>query len=1136
MAKKKRSVRKKRVTKRAGPKKRAAVKRKRTRAQAPSSGGKAEPGAAFEIPSDPDTLRQAILSLSDSERAALEVHLGAAVVQRVLRTARRSRAGDQIGKVVVLHGIMGANLDSRRDDDWDRVWVHPWRLAKGRIVDLELSESGQPLPGRPPVRIMGLFADYLPLVAELQSRWKVLPFAYDWRADIDASVDRLAEAIRDFAAGQPVHLVAHSMGGLVARRFTQRYPELWKAIDDAEKRVRGGRLIQLGTPNRGSFAISLVMTGEEPVVRKLALLDFRHSKRELVRLLRGFPGSYQMLPAPDPAISDDRLRLYQADSWGEWPVVQELIDRGREFQEALREVRDPERLVYVAGYDQETPDRVRIKRPGEFEYRMTRDGDGRVPHDLGLLPGVRTFYVNEAHGDLPKNDDVLAGIHELLQTGETTALDSELQKRTRTAQVAPTWKPASEVLQEESQLEVVPKRSSGRALTEEESEQIAASLLRGFVGHRAPDSAAQTPARRELARRSVPSVKVRVVHADITKIKADLYGVGHYAGVLPQNAEAALDKVISGPGDDTSVLVRETRTGLLSGELGSVHLYPWHAHADRLVAVAGMGKPGGFNAVGLRRLGQSLTFRALHLSNVHRVATVLIGSGAGNLGPFEAVRALFAGAADALAQHRGRKSIREIWIVDLEEQRAEEIQEALQALSHDEGLSSHLRLELDKAVGRGPGGRTARQAMSAQIAAWKRQAASRRSGDEKAVGPITRMTWTRENNGLRASALTSTVVVPERSIPLDLTLLDELVERMTDADTKNAAEDAFVLGRLVVPQDFRAHLSDANRIIVEHDRYMAGVHWEMLALGQGTDDYARPLATTRPLSRQLRTEYAPAPTFDTVEDTPLRILIVGDPGDPETGWSLDGAREEALLVLETMRGLAASGIALDVTALIGAPNASRRGKLADIPAAGRLDVLARLMGERWDILHYCGHGDFDPRHPERAGWVFENGKLLTANELRRVDLAPRLVVANACLSARTSDRLQRGKRSSDQRSEADLLPSLADEFFCRGVRNYVGTAWEVDDAGAVEFAQRFYDELLGRGNSIGSALLAARRQLYEARSRYDSLWAAYQHYGNPDDKLTAPSRAPERRPSKARATRSTGRARRSSTRARSATA
>jgi hypothetical protein len=116
---------------------------------------------------------------------------------------------------------------------------------------------------------------------------------------------------------------------------------------------------------------------------------------------------------------------------------------------------------------------------------------------------------------------------------------------------------------------------------------------------------------------------------------------------------------------------------------------------------------------------------------------------------------------------------------------------------------------------------------------------------------------------------------------------------------------------------------------------------------------------------------------------------------------------------------------LEVVEMIGAPDEAGAGTEGAAPAR-RLDVLHRLMEDRFDILHYTGHGDFDEADPERAGWLFKDG-LLTSRELERMDIAPRLVVANACLSSRTSSLT--GEKTPIGRSDADILPSLADEFF-----------------------------------------------------------------------------------------------------------
>jgi hypothetical protein len=221
------------------------------------------------------------------------------------------------------------------------------------------------------------------------------------------------------------------------------------------------------------------------------------------------------------------------------------------------------------------------------------------------------------------------------------------------------------------------------------------------------------------------------------------------------------------------------------------------------------------------------------------------------------------------------------------------------------------------------------------------------------------------------------------------------------------------------------------------------------------------------------------------------VLIVGDPGDPAEGHDLPGARSEALKVKEILD--ARPGIVVD--ARIGAPSVPREGPLQGVKPADRLEVLSLLLRGDYDLVHYAGHGDFDPEQPDRVGWVFAGG-LLTPGEIDRIERVPTVVVSNACLSARTSGVLEGGRQVEETRSEAGLLPSLADAFFRLGVRNYVGTAWEVNDVGAEVFAQEFYGAVLA-GESFGEAVRGAREALWRSRGTYGALWAAYQHYGDP---------------------------------------
>ena len=248
---------------------------------------------------DIGNVRRELLALSDDELALLREDIGAAGVERALQAASRSRRGERRGKVLVLPGIMGSLLD-RVDPrgDTERIWISITRLIGGGMEDLTLTvPAGLAPTGASAIRTAGVHrGTYLPLLTELDTQWDVRPFAFDWREDIAKSAARLEAEVRAF--GGPVHLVAHSMGGLVARFVSRHFPATWTSMDDGTGHAAGGRLVMLGTPNRGSFAPALALTGVEKLVRRLALIDGDHRLPALLAILATFGGLYQMLPSP----------------------------------------------------------------------------------------------------------------------------------------------------------------------------------------------------------------------------------------------------------------------------------------------------------------------------------------------------------------------------------------------------------------------------------------------------------------------------------------------------------------------------------------------------------------------------------------------------------------------------------------------------------------------------------------------------------------------------------------------------------------------------------------------------------------------------------------------------------------------
>ncbi len=304
-----------------------------------------------------------------------------------------------------------------------RIWLNPLRLALGHIDRLSLAPGGGGAGFE--VRATGILKSYYGgALLSLARRWKAQAFWYDWRKNLDDAADQLRiEIDRWFGSNSPVHLVAHSMGGLVCRTFIKRHPDRWKTMwDAAENGKSGGRLVMLGTPNHGSYLMLQAVCGLAGPIRKLAMIDQRHDTAGIIRILNTFIGSFQLLPAPerDPAAEP----FYESKTYGDLNVSQSVLDVARAHHRFLSDVIDGERMVYVAGSGQPTlaglSNASRLRDPAA--YLGTNQGDGSVSHALGLLKGVRAYFIEAEHSALTSDATVLAALDDLMTKGSTDLL------------------------------------------------------------------------------------------------------------------------------------------------------------------------------------------------------------------------------------------------------------------------------------------------------------------------------------------------------------------------------------------------------------------------------------------------------------------------------------------------------------------------------------------------------------------------------------------------------------------------------------------------------------------------------------------------------------------------------------------
>ena len=303
-------------------------------------------------------------------------------------------------RVYVLPGIMGSQLGIVRGGGKpnDILWLDPIDFQLGRLTDLKLSEGS---------RVVALGAmnySYLKLALSLRvAGFDAVLLDYDWRRDVATLGKRLAERIA--ADGRDdVALVAHSMGGLVARG----------ALAHAAGR-HVSRVVMLGTPNSGSLGAVQALRGTYSVVRKLAQLDLRHDAEFLAReVFSSFPGLHELMPAT----ANGGLDLFDAAAW---PTDGEGPDRDMLRATAglgARIAPGDARCHVIVGCNHATATGISV-RGAEFEYEYSRRGDGTVPIALAQLPGAGHGYIDCDHSDLPLDDRVIAGTIELLGAGET---------------------------------------------------------------------------------------------------------------------------------------------------------------------------------------------------------------------------------------------------------------------------------------------------------------------------------------------------------------------------------------------------------------------------------------------------------------------------------------------------------------------------------------------------------------------------------------------------------------------------------------------------------------------------------------------------------------------------------------------
>ncbi len=1007
---------------------------------------------------------------------------------RAAAAVARSRgpvAGDAatLGKrpaVIVIPGILGSNLAL----DGERVWLGFRFVNALERLAWNPRTATRVTPDGPIASVYGA------LVEHLAKNHEVIPFAFDWRRPIEDEATRLAAEVDAALTARTgttaaVRIVAHSMGGLVARTMALQAPAVWKRFLTRD----GARFLMLGTPNGGSWAPMQTLSGDDTFGNALAAFGSLFDNRGARDTMAGMPGFLQM----QAGLLDDASGLARADRWQQiadedvarvvehnaWHLEgvqrtvyrwgappQAVLDRAV----ALRRALDAQAAALgdaagvmrlVVGAAPFTPGGYVMTEAGVEYVAAPGGGDGRVAHASAWLPGVRTWTLAASHGDLPSVAAAFPAYAELLENGETSLLEvfePPPTRDTRGARAAPGGSSASPTPGAAPSDRVARSRPS-RGLLPSAPPSSPADTLRG-----APAGIVTGRPRQTALHVSVLNVDLRFVHQPLL--------VGHYVALALTGSEAVVDRLVAG------AMSRSLAAGLYPNAVGTQQIFgnirrdPNNVLAMArpcAVVVAGLGEEGKLRAAGLTQtVRQAAIAYAQRLAETpdlapaeFELASTLVGSGGAGISTGTAAQAIAAGVQEANERLAagGWPQVGRLVLIELYLDRASDAWHSLQVQS----TASPHQFQVDGPVLAGAGALRRSLDSSYRGAAYDFISAESTTASDGTRSIVYNLDTKRARTEVRAQRTQGTLV-------------DDLVAKASN-DANRDPQIGRTLFDLLVPVEMEPFLGGTTEMVIELDLTTAALPWELLDPrdAQLTGGDPRPWSIRSKLLRKLRTaDFRPQPVDAGIDGG---ALVIGEPlVDDQNYPPLPGARAEGMAVAERLVEGAAGLDAGQVRALTSGTADAR-------------DVVNALFERPYRVIHVAGHG----APGAVGGVVLSGGNFLGPAEIAAMRVVPELVFLNCCHLAAYDMRSAQSSAVSYDR--AHFAANLADALIAIGVRCVVAAGWAVEDGPAEIFATSFYDVLLSGGRFI-DAVAAAREAAWRANPAGNT-WAAYQCYGDP---------------------------------------
>ena len=959
---------------------------------------------------------------------------------------------------IILPGIMGSNLFCNED----KVWVDFWSFVKGDLVKLEIDANNISAPS-----LMG--SSYLKLAKYLSGKYDVLPFAYDWRRSLTDEAKNFNNTIKILLTKEkPIHVIAHSMGGVLFREFILLEDSQWDKLNSSP----GFKAILLGAPLGGSFLIPETLSGRGGNISKLSTIDMKHGKKELLQIFSQCPGLYNLLP-----LSTTPFDFSKEDTWKDLinnsGKIGTLPDKNNSIPEILKNFDafrknilnnkkniDYKNLVYVAGKSDSTTATYEIATDGRDNgviFKSTTEGDGSVTWASGIpdemIQRNAVYYCTTEHGELANEPDIFEAFIELLATGST----SQLSK-------TPPLSRGGSQLTDNPKYEIVPVDAGN-------IEKIAMGVKKTEK-----EITTDTP------------LKITMSNGNLASTQFPLLA-GHFNKDGIMSAEKVLDSCFNG-------MLREKHAlGVYPGRVGSSEVFLSYTTSPKGTVVVGLGELGELNGYQLelsvtqgvsKYLLELRDFEALNKEEFNNIfhsgvgiSALMVGCGYGGLSIESSLKSIILGVKKANSSVGGLnnaslKKIETIEFIELYEDRSLQAFYTLKKLEADQHLNIVLPYNKIKKL---PGFRK-RVPLDNQQDWWQR---------------VSVEVETKPYYYLKFTASTGSAREEVRNLNSNPVIIQHFIDKIS-GDDKWTPQLAKTVFELLVPNDFKDAVRNQYNILWKLDKYSAAFPWELL---QDSATQSKPLCVSSGMIRQLATaDYR----TQIKRSYANNALVIGDPDTEGYAPQLPGAADEARKVADII--------------------SSNDFAVTQVIKKGFADNLQALFQDEYKMIHLAGHGFFKSgREDEKkkkkdntdndnneeatdampeAGMVIGKGIFLTTKEINQMSQVPEFVFINCCFLGKTD-----GLAEAITQQHYKLAANLGVQLIDMGVKAIIAAGWAVDDNSALLFSETFYKEMFA-GASFADAVQKARSECFDKYPN-NNTWGAYQCYGDQFYKFTVHS-------------------------------